>query len=216
MAAAFSSSGRARMVDARMRPRLPISWRRSSSILAPAPTPITHDPPAQGERFEVAREVGRADELEDDVERAGAGELVRADGVDAERRDLLAAVLVAHRRRDAGAGHRAQLHRGHPDAAGGAVDEQPLADHQLGLGEERVVGGEEDLGRAAGGDPVELVRDRHRHALVDDRQLGLPAAGDDRHHAVARLEALDAGADRHDLARQLEPGMSSGTPGGAG
>ena len=41
---------------------------------------------------------------------------------------------------------------------------------------------------------------------MHDRELGLAAAGDDRHHAVAGLEALHAGAALDDLARQLEPG----------
>ena len=71
-----------------------------------------------------------------------------------------------------------------------AVDEQALADAQAGLREERVVGGGEDLGHAAGRVPVELLGHRHRRALVDDRELGLAAAGHDRHHAVAGLEAL--------------------------
>ena len=206
VAIAFSSSGRARMVEAMIRARLNISARRSSSVFAPAPTPITHDPPAHRQRLEVAREVGGADQLEDDVERASFDELVGRDRVHAERGDLLAAVLVAYRRRDARAGHRAELHGGRPDAARRAVDEQSLADDQARLGEEGVVSGEEDLGRAAGRDPVQLVRDRHRDPLVDHRQLGLAAAGDDRHHAVARLEALDAVAGLDHLARQLEPG----------
>ena len=87
-----------------------------------------------------------------------------------------------------------------------AVDEQPLAGAQARLREERVVRGGEDLGHGPGGLPVELLGHRHRGALVDDRELGLAAAGDDRHHAVARLEALHAGADLDDLAGQLEAG----------
>ena len=115
-------------------------------------------------------------------------------------------VRVADGRGDAGAGHHAELDRGHADAARRAVDEQALADGQAGLGEERVVGGGEDLGDAARGGPVELVRDGHRGALVDDGELGLAAAGDDRHHAVAGLEAADAAAAGDDLARELEAG----------
>ena len=85
------------------------------------------------------------------------------------------------------------------------MDEQPLADAQPGLGEQRVVGGAEDLGDAARRRPVELVGDRHRHALVHDRQLALPAAADDRHHAVADLEPPHPVADRDHLAGELEP-----------
>ena len=78
------------------------------------------------------------------------------------------------------------------------------------------MGGGEDLGHAAGRVPLELLGDRHRGALVDDRQLGLAAAGHDRHHAVAGLEALDAGADLDDLARELEAGDVLGRAGRGG
>ena len=44
----------------------------------------------------------------------------------------------------------------------------------------------------------------HRGALVDDGELGLAAAGDDRHHAVAGLEAPDAAPAGDDLARELQ------------
>ena len=127
-----------------------------------------------------------------------------------ERADLLARVLVAHGRGHARAGHHAELDRRHADAAGRAVDEQPLADGQPGLGEERVVRGGEDLGHAARGGPVELLRNRHRGALVDDGELGLAAARDDRHHAVAGLEAPGAAAAGDDLAGQLEAGDVGG------
>jgi hypothetical protein len=113
-------------------------------------------------------------------------------------------VLVAHRRGHARAGHRPELHGGHADAARGTMHEQPLPHQQLSLGEQRVVRGREDLRDAARGVPVELVGHRHRDTLADERQLGLTAAGDDAHHAVARLESLDATADIDDLAGQLE------------
>ena len=160
--------------------------------------------------------VGRADELEDDVERPRVDELVGRDRVHPEGGDLLAAVLVAHRGRHTRAGHGAELDGGRPDAARRAVDEQPLADDQAGLREQGVVGGEEDLGRAARRDPVQLVGHGHRDPLVDHRQLGLAAAGDDRHHAVAGLEALDPVAGLDHLARQLEPGDVLRGPGRGG
>ena len=73
-----------------MRARLPISASRFSSLLAPAATPITHDPPAGGERLQVLGQVGRADQLEDHVERALLGEALGRDHLGAQRRDLLA------------------------------------------------------------------------------------------------------------------------------
>ena len=68
----------------------------------------------------------------------------------AELGDPVAQALVAHGGGDVGAGRRAELHAGGAHAAGGAVDEQALAGAQAGLREERVVGGGEDLGHAAG------------------------------------------------------------------
>ena len=73
-----------------------------------------------------------------------------------------------------------------------------------GLGEERVVGGRERLGDAARRGPVELVRDRHRGALVHHGELRLATAADDRHHAVTGLEALDGAPGGDHLAGQLE------------
>ena len=103
------------------------------------------------------------------------------------------------------AGRAAELDRRGADAAGCAVDEQALAGAQARLGEDRVVGGREDLGHAAGLRPVERVGHRHQLALVDDAQLGLAAAAGDRHHAVAHSEARGARPERSDLAGELEP-----------
>ena len=64
--------------------------------------------------------------------------------------------------------------------------------------------GGEDLGDAAGVDPVQRVGYRHELALVHRAQLSLATAADDRHHAVALGETLGAGAARDDLAGELE------------
>src|SRR6185503_20279444 len=91
------------------------------------------DAPAGGQRLDVVGEVGRTDELEDDVERALVDVGVGSHDLGAERGDALAAVLVAHGGDDARAGGAAELDGGGADAAGGAVDEQPLAGAQTGL-----------------------------------------------------------------------------------
>ena len=132
------------------------------------------------------------------------GEALGRDRVHAQRGDLVARVLVADRRGHPRARHHAELDGGHPDSARGAVHEQPLAHGQARLGEERVVRGGERLGDTARGGPVELVGNRHRGALVHDRVLRLAASGDDRHHAVARLEAAGAAPAADDLARELQ------------
>ena len=203
---AFSSSGRARRVEAWMRARLRHQQVERQLGLVAGADPDHHDPALGGERVDVARHVGTADELEDDVERAGVLEALGLDRVDVERVDARAVLGIADGGGDARARHLAELDGGHADAAGGAVDEQALAGLEAGLGEERVVGGGEYLRHAARGVPLELLGHRDRGALVDDRELGLASARDDRHHAVAGLEALDAGAALEHLARQLEPG----------
>ena len=61
------------------------------------------------------------------------------------------------------------------------------------------------------------VGDRHELALVDDRELGLPAAADDRHDAVALAEARRRpGRGATTSPASSRPGMSGGEPGGAG
>ena len=165
------------------------------------------DPAERVQRLEVAGHVRRADELEDDVERAV---LLEALGVEdllgAERGDAVAAVGVAHGGDDLRPRRGAELDRGRADAAGGAVDEQALARPQGRLGEQRVVGGGEDLGDRAGRVQLEALGHGHELALVDDRELGLAAPADDAHDAVALLEAARAGAERGDLAGELQAG----------
>ena len=96
---------------------------------------------------------------------------------------------------------------GRADTAGAAVHEQALAGPQAGLGEDRVVGGGEDLGRAAGGGPVQRVGHRHELALVHDGQLGLPAPADDAHDPVPEAQsACAAGPQAEHLSGQLEAG----------
>ena len=74
----------------------------------------------------------------------------------------------------------------------------------MALGEQRVVRGREDLGEATRLRPVQRPGDGHRGPLVDDRQLGLTAAADDREHAVALVEALGVRTARGHLAGQLQ------------
>ena len=98
------------------------------------------------------------------------------------------------------------------------MDEQALAGDQAGLGEDGVVGGGEDLGGAAG-----LAATTSGSGTATStrswttRQLGLTAAADDPHHAVALVEALGTGtAAPATSPASSSPGMSWGDPGGAG
>ena len=169
--------------------------------------PMTTIRPSVCERLDVRREVRRADELEDDVERPVLLEALRFEHlVGAEPGDRVARVGVAHGRRDVRAEQVAELHGRRADAAGRAVHEQALARPQPGAREDRVVRGREDLGQPAGVGEADGVGHRHELALVDDRELGLAAAAGDAHDAVADREACGAVAERLDLAGELEAG----------
>ena len=129
----------------------------------------------------------------------------------------LAQIRVADGRGHAGARRAAELDRGGADAAGAAVDEQPLAELEPAWVKTRVVGGGEHLRGPARLWPVEAVGNRHQLTLVDDRELGLAAAADDRHHAVALAEAQRARARaRRPRRRARGPGCPAASPAAPG
>ena len=134
-----------------MRPRLAMQRAEVELGLGAGGDADDDDAAVRAQRLDVRAEVRRADELEDDVERAVLLEALGLEHVvGAELRDGVAGVGVAHRRGDVRADRMGELDGGRADAAGGAVHEQPLAGAQPGLGEDRVVGGREDLGQPAG------------------------------------------------------------------
>ena len=133
------------------------------------------------------------------------------------RLDLVAQLLAADGGGDPRAGGAAELHRGRAHSARGAVHQQALARAQRRLGEERVVRGGEHLGQAA-----RLPASRARPgtgmacALVHHRELGLAASAHHRHHPVALREAARPGPRAATSPASSRPGMSCGSPGGAG
>ena len=66
--------------------------------------------------------------------------------------------------------------------------------------------GDEHLGHAAGLHEVEPFGDRRALRGGHRQQLGLGAAAGDAEHPGAERGRRDAGAERDDLARELEPG----------
>ncbi len=166
-----------------------------------------HDDRSPGrQRLHAGRQVGSADQLEDDVEGAVLVGLVGGErAVGAQLLDRGAVLLVAHRGGHVGAERAAELHRGGADAAPGAVHEQPLPAAKFRLPDERVISGREDLREAARLRPVERIGDRHQLPLLDHRVLRLRATGDDRHHPRAGLEPRHRRARLDHLARQLHP-----------
>jgi hypothetical protein len=126
------------------------------------------DAPARRERREVLAQVDRADELEDHVEGARAGEALGAmacapRAVMASRAFSSRTVAVTRAPAMVPSWTAAV-----PTPAGRAVDQQALPRVQARLAEEGVVGGGEDLRKPAGGLPLDLVGHGHRRPLVHD------------------------------------------------
>ena len=140
-------------------------------------------------------------------------ETLGRDDARAERCHALPQRLVADRRRDARARCAAELNRRGADTPGATVDQEPLAAAQTGLGEEGVVRCGEHLRDSARRRPVEPVRHGHQNPFVNDGELRLAAAADDRHHPIRDGEATRSGAEGDDLASQLEPGDVLGRSG---
>lgn len=140
-----------------MRPRTAIRSSRLISALGPAPTPITVMRPPTARDRTSSRRLGRPIKLEHHVERSVGGEALGCDHGHTELGDSVGEVGVPHRRHHVGAGGDSQLHAGDPDAPGGAVHAQRLADGESGLGEHGVVRGGERLGETSGPGPVEGV-----------------------------------------------------------
>ncbi len=199
-----------------MRARLPIRASRFSSALAPAETPITQTRPPVASAFMFSARFGAPTSSRITSKGPCSAKPLGRDRLGAERGHLRAQLLAAHRRGDARSGRPGQLDSSGADAAGPAVHEQALAGSQPRLGEDRVVGGGEHLRQAARGRPVEDRGHRHQLALVHDRQLGLSATADDRHHAIADREAPAPGPSASTSPASSSPGMSTGEPGGAG
>ena len=195
-----------------MRARLPISASRLSSHLAPALTPITTIRPPVASAFRLSAMLGAPTSSRitsnGPCSAKPSGAIASAPSAATSARDSSS----AHGRRHARAARAGELDRRGADPAGAAVHEQALAGAQLRLREERVVGGREHLGQPAGGGPLQGVGDRHQLALVHDAQLGLRAAADDRHHAVAPREALRPGRVEGQEQRPRPPAPSPGCP----
>ena len=215
MIAVFSATGRGRSTEPKMLKRFDEHAADVELGLAAAHDADHGEPAADGERAHVLREIRAAQVVEDHVDAAlvrvalhGVGEvlvLVVDDDVGAERFDALD---LARRRRHEDSRARGQrfhdLHRGRRDAAAAAVQQ-----HRLAVGEARVeeqvhVRRQVRLADARRLLEAQVRRDAHDVARVRDGELGIPAAAEQREHALAAREARDAGADRLDGAGGLE------------
>ena len=179
----------------------------------PPPTPITTTRPHVAMCGSTLVRLGAPDQLEHDVvRRLRALVSGRQHHVGAQRGHLLAPVGVAHRGRDDRTGLGGQLHGRGPDPAGGARDQDALAHLELGLAEEAVVGGGEDLGEAPRFGPRQAVGDREGVGLVDERHGGLRPAAHDGHDPVAGSEERHLPAHRHHLTGELHARDVDGPP----
>jgi hypothetical protein len=132
------------------------------------------------------------------------GESFGSDHARAELRHRAARARIADGRVDPDASRGRDLDGSGPDSAGAALNQQALTRGQFALAEQRVVGGREDLGDPARRLPADASGHGHQLALVHDRQLGLAAAADDAHHAIAEREAPGFRAQGRDVAGELE------------
>jgi hypothetical protein len=104
------------------------------------------------------------------------------------------------------------LDPGGADTGGAGVDQCPAATGEAALDDERVPGGEEDLGHRCGVDGGDRVRNGQRLAGVRDHLLGVAAAGLDAHRPITDRPAGHVGADRRDDACVFEAGDLQASP----
>ena len=104
-------------------------------------------------------------------------------------------------------GRAAELDRGGADAAGAAVDEQPLAGLQAGLVKTASWAVVNTSGTPPASGQLRFSGTGISIRSCTTAELRLAAAADDPHHAVARTGSASApGPQLDDLAGQLEPG----------
>src|SRR5205807_7231416 len=106
--------------------------------------------PAGGQRAEVLDKVWRAHQLEDHVKWTVLREPLGLDRRRPQLRDLIVDVGVADCGGHPRPGRFGELDRGCAHPSGATVNQQVLAESQIGLGEDRVVRGGEDLRYATG------------------------------------------------------------------
>jgi len=171
-----------------------------------------------GEGLEIGGEIGGADEVEDDIDAEAAGGLEDLIGkgfgfvpdddgfVEAEGADSLELLLTAGGAEDEAAGGVGQLNGGGADAGRSGVNEDGLAELEIELGEEGVMGSDEDLWEGGGLDPTERVGDLGDGAFGNEDELCLSAAAGDAHHAAAGFPTQGGGAGGDDLAGEFEAG----------
>ena len=183
----------------------------------PGADPDDQQAAAGGQGVEVGREVGGADQLQDHVE---GSVLERLGGVGDHRGAELGHGLVmagvADAGHDPGPGGGAQLDGGRADPAGGAVDQQPVAEAEAGLGEQGVVGGGDDLGEPAGLGPAKLVGDRIAVRSWTTASSACPPPPTTAMTRSPGPKRKTPGPTAATSPASSSPGMSGGLPGGAG
>ena len=172
-----------------------------------------HHAPANRQRAHVALQVRRADEVDHHIH------ALAVRGLGDHGREVLGAVIDHHIGAKAahglalvaaGGGKHAraqgmgQLHRRRAHAARRRMDQHRFAGLQPCQMAQRFVRGHEHFGHRARIDQAQARGNRHRHAVIDARDLRVGAAADNAHHPVAHGEALHFGADFDHRARDLQ------------
>lgn len=193
----------------------PIHEREQVNLdAAPRADPNDHNVGVRVQHAKGQAEMSGTNQLKNDVDATKRGDLLERDRlVCAECEQLIMGVTRACHRNHFGAERTRNLHPGDSDATRGARDQHPLSSPKVCLGDERVVGGEEGLGKAPRLIEFDVVW--HEQQVFGRHQAvrGLSATADNGADPSPEQRLYDAISNRRDDARQLHAGNIFGPSG---
>src|SRR3954471_9411179 len=175
-----------------------------------------HDSPLLRQNWHAGGEIRSADQVEHDVEAAAAGfrlcklfELAEDRINDASRLEpiLFRAIDLVLRARSSER-HFAESSRDllgrQADSAAHDVDQHVVTIAHVRLRDERVEGGDENLGNRCGGGPVHAAGNRCEPSLFDGYIFGVSAAGCESENSITFFPVGGSWPELSDFARELQ------------